>query len=36
MPIIKLSFPEKDLDIIKAYAKYNNKTLSEIIRITMP
>lgn len=32
---ISLRVPEKELNIFKAYAKHNNSTLSEIIRITM-
>lgn len=35
MSVISLRVPEKELNIFKAYAKHNNKTLSEIIRITM-
>lgn len=35
MSIISLRVPEKELNIFKAYAKHNNSTLSEIIRITM-
>lgn len=35
MPIISLRVPERELDIFKAYAKHNNTTLSEIIRVTM-
>lgn len=35
MSTISLRVPEKELNIFKAYAKHNNSTLSEIIRITM-
>ena len=35
MPIISLRVPERELDIFKAYAKHNNTTLSEIIRVAM-
>lgn len=35
MPIISLRVPETELDIFKAYAKHNNTTLSEIIRVAM-
>lgn len=35
MPTVSLRVPEKELNIFKAYAKHNNKTLSEIIRIIM-
>ncbi len=35
MSIISLRVPEKELNIFKSYAKHNNSTLSEIIRITM-
>lgn len=35
MSTISLRVPEKDLNIIKAYAKHNNCSLSEIIRLTM-
>ncbi|SFE23393.1 type II toxin-antitoxin system RelB family antitoxin [Peptostreptococcus sp. D1] len=35
MPTISLRVPETELDIFKAYAKHNNTTLSEIIRVAM-
>lgn len=35
MPTISLRVPETELDIFKSYAKHNNTTLSEIIRVTM-
>ncbi|WP_314025044.1 type II toxin-antitoxin system RelB family antitoxin [Filifactor alocis] len=35
MSIISLRVPEKELNIFKSYAKLNNSSLSEIIRITM-
>lgn len=35
MSTISLRVPEKELNIFKAYAKHNNSTLSETIRITM-
>ena len=35
MSTISLRVPEEELNIFKAYAKHNNSTLSEIIRITM-
>ena len=35
MSTISLRVPERELDIFKAYAKHNNSTLSEIIRVTM-
>lgn len=35
MSMISLRVPEKELNIFKSYAKHNNSTLSEIIRITM-
>ncbi len=35
MSTISFRVPEKELNIFKAYAKHNNSTLSEIIRITM-
>lgn len=35
MSTISLRVPEKELNIFKAYAKHNNRTLSDMIRITM-
>ena len=35
MSVISLRVPENELNIFKSYAKHNNKSLSEIIRITM-
>lgn len=35
MSTISLRVPENELNIFKAYAKHNNVTLSEIIRMTM-
>lgn len=35
MATISLRVPENELNIFKSYAKHNNKTLSEMIRITM-
>ena len=35
MSTISLRIPEKELNVFKAYAKHNNRTLSEIIRMTM-
>ena len=35
MSTISLRVPEKELNIFKSYAKHNNTTLSEIIRIKM-
>ncbi len=35
MPTISLRVPKSELDIFKSYAKHNNTTLSEIIRVTM-
>jgi toxin-antitoxin system protein len=35
MSVISLRVPENELNIFKSYAKHNDKSLSEIIRITM-
>ena len=35
MATISLRIPDEDLQVLKAYAKFHNKTLSEIIRSTM-
>ena len=35
MSVISLRVPENELNIFKSYAKHNNKSLSEIIRIAM-
>lgn len=35
MATISLRIPDEDLQVLKAYAKFHNKTLSEIIRNTM-
>lgn len=35
MSTISLRVPEKELNIFKAYAKHNNSTLSEIIRVAL-
>lgn len=35
MTTISLRIPDEDLQVLKAYAKFHNKTLSEIIRSTM-
>ncbi|EGY76299.1 type II toxin-antitoxin system RelB family antitoxin [Peptoniphilus indolicus] len=35
MSTISLRVPEDELNIIKSYARLNNKSLSEIIRMTM-
>lgn len=35
MSIISLRVPEEELNIFKSYAKLNNSSLSEIIRLTM-
>ncbi len=35
MATISIRIPEEDLTILKAYAKLNNKSLSEMIRQTM-
>ena len=35
MSVISLRVPENELNVFKAYAKHNNKSLSEIIRIAM-
>jgi toxin-antitoxin system protein len=35
MSVICLRVPENELNIFKSYAKHNNKSLSEIIRIAM-
>ena len=35
MSVISLRVPENELNILKSYAKHNNKSLSEIIRIAM-
>lgn len=35
MSTISLRVPERELDIFKAYAKHNNSTLSEIIRVAL-
>lgn len=35
MSTISLRVSEKELNIFKVYAKHNNSTLSEIIRVTM-
>jgi toxin-antitoxin system protein len=35
MSVISLRVPENELNVFKSYAKHNNKSLSEIIRIAM-
>ncbi|WP_455258756.1 type II toxin-antitoxin system RelB family antitoxin [Peptoniphilus asaccharolyticus] len=35
MSTISLRVPENELNILKSYARLNNKSLSEIIRMTM-
>lgn len=35
MSIISLRVPENELNIFKNYAKYNNTTLSDVIRTTL-
>lgn len=35
MATISLRIPDEDLQVLKAYAKFHNKTSSEIIRSTM-
>ena len=35
MSTISLRVPDEELNIIKRYAEFNNKSLSEIIRTTM-
>ena len=35
MSVISLRVPENELNIFKSYAKHNNMSLSEIIRIAM-
>lgn len=35
MSVISLRVPENELNIFKSYAKHNNKSLSEVIRIAM-
>ncbi len=35
MSTISLRVPQKELNIFKAYAKHNNSTLSEIIRVAL-
>ena len=35
MSMISLRVPERELHIFRAYAKHNNRSLSEIIRLTM-
>lgn len=35
MSVISLRVPENELKVFKSYAKHNNKSLSEIIRIAM-
>ena len=35
MSTISLRVPEKELNIFKAYAKHNNSTLSEVIRVAL-
>ena len=35
MSVIGLRVPENELNVFKSYAKHNNKSLSEIIRIAM-
>ena len=35
MSTISLRVPERELHIFKSYAKHNNRSLSEIIRLTL-